>query len=106
MSHIGFYMSPAGTSGATAHSAFALTLRCLADQPIDWSTKVSSAVQRSGGAAAAAAAGKYALVGGYNPSPDLPPIPLLLSPHPLRTAPLHSTPTPHLHETYLSAYVS
>eukprot|EP00798_Chlamydomonas_sp_ICE-L_P025655 gene25654-11318_t len=58
MSHIGFYMSPAGTSGATAHSAFVLTLRCLADQPIDWSTKVSSAVQRSGGAAAAAAAGR------------------------------------------------
>eukprot|EP00798_Chlamydomonas_sp_ICE-L_P025651 gene25651-11314_t len=41
MSHNGFYMSPAGTSGATAHSAFALTLRCLADQPIDWSTKCS-----------------------------------------------------------------
>ena len=104
MSHIGFYMSPAGTSGATAHSAFALTLRCLADQPIDWSTKVSSVVQRSGGGGAA---GRYALlVGGYNPSPDLPPLPLLLSPHPLRTAPLHYTPTPHLHETYLSAYVS
>eukprot|EP00798_Chlamydomonas_sp_ICE-L_P008627 gene8627-34072_t len=39
MTKIGFYMSP----GATAHSAFALTLRCLVPEgPIDWSTKIKN----------------------------------------------------------------
>eukprot|EP00798_Chlamydomonas_sp_ICE-L_P022881 gene22881-30056_t len=41
MTNIGYYMSPAGTSGNTAHSAFALTLRCPAEKPIDWSIKCS-----------------------------------------------------------------
>eukprot|EP00798_Chlamydomonas_sp_ICE-L_P025332 gene25332-10989_t len=41
MTKIGYYMSRAGTSGDTAHSAFSLTLRCPADQPIDWVNKCS-----------------------------------------------------------------
>eukprot|EP00798_Chlamydomonas_sp_ICE-L_P019416 gene19416-26073_t len=41
MTQIGFYMSRAGTDGDEASSAFALALRCLADQPIDWSTECS-----------------------------------------------------------------
>eukprot|EP00798_Chlamydomonas_sp_ICE-L_P022883 gene22883-30058_t len=41
MTNIGYYMSPAGTSGNTAHSAFVLTLRCPAEKPIDWSIKCS-----------------------------------------------------------------
>eukprot|EP00798_Chlamydomonas_sp_ICE-L_P024603 gene24603-10221_t len=47
LTQIGFYMSPAGTDGDTASSAFALALQCLADQPIDWSTKACAGLPDS-----------------------------------------------------------